>query len=312
MIVVLSSRTDVTSDFVVDRLREFDAEFVRFNTDELLREWRLTWSLSGWHAVDTCGTRIESSAISAVYYRRPQDPQPLDGTAATAAPFIFRETRALLQGLYATTKAEWISRPEKIRIAEDKLYQLTVARNLGFIIPETLVTHDVEAARRFCDGRSVIVKPLSCGLLSHEPPLLAYCEEVHPDWDFGDVELCPHLFQQRITKTADIRVTVVDDEVFACRIFSQAHATTELDWRRASSANIDLPHEIFELDPMQARLCRLIVATMGLRFGAIDLVERADGSMVFLEINPNGQWAWVEQITGVPISSAIAKALIRG
>jgi len=46
-----------------------------------------------------------------------------------------------------------------------------------------------------------------------------------------------------------------------------------------------------------------------LRFSAIDLVEATDGDFWFLEANPNGQWAWIEQRTGAPVSAAIATAL---
>jgi hypothetical protein len=28
-----------------------------------------------------------------------------------------------------------------------------------------------------------------------------------------------------------------------------------------------------------------------------------------LEINPNGQWAWIEELTGLPIAAALIKIL---
>jgi hypothetical protein len=35
-----------------------------------------------------------------------------------------------------------------------------------------------------------------------------------------------------------------------------------------------------------------------------------DGKYVFFEINPNGQYLWIEDITKAPISEAIADLLI--
>lgn len=47
----------------------------------------------------------------------------------------------------------------------------------------------------------------------------------------------------------------------------------------------------------------------GLRFAAIDLARRTDGGYTFFELNPNGQWAWVEQMTGLPLRAALANEL---
>jgi glutathione synthase/RimK-type ligase-like ATP-grasp enzyme len=44
---------------------------------------------------------------------------------------------------------------------------------------------------------------------------------------------------------------------------------------------------------------------LGLNFGAVDMILTPDGRYVFLEINPNGQWGWVEDLTGMPISEEI-------
>ena len=49
---------------------------------------------------------------------------------------------------------------------------------------------------------------------------------------------------------------------------------------------------------------------LGFRFGAIDMILNTNGEYVFLEINPGGQWLFVEIHAGLPISDAIADALI--
>jgi glutathione synthase/RimK-type ligase-like ATP-grasp enzyme len=48
-----------------------------------------------------------------------------------------------------------------------------------------------------------------------------------------------------------------------------------------------------------------------LRFGAIDMIVTPEGRYVFLEINPNGQWRWIEDASGLPISDALCDALAR-
>lgn len=103
-------------------------------------------------------------------------------------------------------------------------------------------------------------------------------------------------------------MTIVDESVYACRISSQAYSETKTDWRRATSLGLKLKHQIIELPADVSTRCVQLVSMLGLRFGAIDLIE-SDTDYTFLEINPNGQWAWVEELTGASISSAIARAL---
>ncbi len=68
---------------------------------------------------------------------------------------------------------------------------------------------------------------------------------------------------------------------------------------------MELPAELVEA-------CIAVTHDLGLRFAAIDLVEDEDGQFWFLEANPNGQWAWIEQRTAAPVTAAIVDALIGG
>ena len=310
MIILVTNRRDVTTDFVVRALRQRDVAFCRLNTEDLLRSWKISWQPSGWEAADARGRVLRSADITGAYYRRPLAPNPIDGTADEAGAFVTRETRALLRGLIAHTHCPWISDPTAIELAEDKLFQLRTASTLGFHIPRTLVTNIPAEANAFVSSvGSAIVKPLSSGHLSDDPPRLVYTSPLSTESDLNSVAFAPHLLQECILKTADIRVTVVDRQVFACRIASQKYPETALDWRRASNEDLTLDYTLIDLPQSVEGACVSLVQALGLRFGAIDLVERA-GGFTFLEINPNGQWAWIEQRTTAPISVALATALI--
>ncbi|MFN2444382.1 MAG: alpha-L-glutamate ligase, partial [Vicinamibacterales bacterium] len=69
------------------------------------------------------------------------------------------------------------------------------------------------------------------------------------------------------------------------------------------------PHRAFDLPNGMADACRRLVASYGLMFGAIDLIVDATGEYYFLELNPNGQWVWVQQATGLPIREALCRVL---
>ncbi len=120
--------------------------------------------------------------------------------------------------------------------------------------------------------------------------------------------LAPVIYQREIRKAFDVRVTVIGDKVFAAAIHSQDHNETEVDWR--SGTRDDLRHEAIELPPDVAAQCLALTAALGLRYGAIDLVADLDGRHWFLEINPNGQWAWIERRTGLPLAEAIVDTLL--
>jgi glutathione synthase/RimK-type ligase-like ATP-grasp enzyme len=117
------------------------------------------------------------------------------------------------------------------------------------------------------------------------------------------------MFQGHIPKKFELRITVVDHEVLAAEIHSQSTQRTRLDWRHYDHSHT--PHRIHQLPERVRRACLDMVSRLGLRFGAIDMIVTPDDRYVFLEINPNGQWLWAEQQTGLPISDAVCAALLR-
>ena len=101
---------------------------------------------------------------------------------------------------------------------------------------------------------------------------------------------------------------MIGRDAFATRIASQGDEAARTDWRRGDVRT--MPHEAMELDPATRGRCVALVEGLGLRFGAIDLVRGLDGKDWFLEVNPNGQWGWIQTRTGQPLAAAIVDALV--
>jgi glutathione synthase/RimK-type ligase-like ATP-grasp enzyme len=250
-------------------------------------------------------------SIKSVWYRRhvsPELPVELD---AGVRDFCERETRAFLDGVLASLPAErWMSSPQAIARAERKPYQLAIAAQLGFEIPDTIITNNpppvVEMARR----HQLIAKAISSGYVaSPEGNQAIFTSALRPE-DLKELDGLAHApvaFQELVDKVSDIRVTVVAGEVFAAEILSQERQSSRIDWRATDDPH--LRHRRHELPTEIADLCREIVNHLGLTFGAIDLALRADGTYVFFEINPNGEWVWLEDQLGFPISDRIAQWL---
>ena len=116
--------------------------------------------------------------------------------------------------------------------------------------------------------------------------------------------LAPVTFQEKVEKVSDIRVTVVGDDVFAAEILSQGRESSKVDWRATDDPNLE--HRVHELPSALVSRCRRLVSHLGLNFGALDLALKPDGTYVFFEINPNGEWLWLEDQLGFPLSERIA------
>lgn len=259
---------------------------------------------------------LDLRSVSAIWYRRPR-PVLLGGWDVTqeGAEFAGDEWRAALEGTYALLEAPlWVSHPDRQRDASRKPLQLALARRVGFLIPRTLITNSLPRARAFveeCNG-GVVVKATGSGwVYSEERGEIVYVLTNRvTSTDLGeadDFEMAPVTVQEEIAKDYEVRVNVVGQEVLAIRIDSQKSEVSQVDWRRYDLENT--PYESYKLPESAERQCLRLTQSLGLEFGAIDLVRRPDGQYVFLEINPNGQFLWAEEASGVNVSSALARLL---
>lgn len=303
MILIVTNKGDYTADFLILRMKERDVPFLRFNTEEFPRFVELSLKIenlgyTGYFKLG--GENIDLGEIQSVWYRRPRLSEPSPQIEDTAARnFIVSESRETLQGLWRMLPCFWVSHPDKIRVAESKLNQLVVAARIGFTIPATLVTNSPQEAEEYYSSSSskLVYKPQQYGRLERgENVSLLYTSVVQANHtnQFDAVQLSPVLFQQYVPKKLELRVTVVGERVFAVEVHSQEIEEAKDDWRRVDP--LKLRHVPCELPRNVMVNCIQLVKVLGLAFGAIDLIVTPDGEFVFLEINPNGQWAWIEQM----------------
>lgn len=312
MIFIATNSRDVTVDLIVLELQRREAPYFRLNTENADQ---LAWSLPDGDpralVIKSSGTSLRLSEVIGAYYRRPLPPIPHQGLQASVSDYVSAEWGSILRSLWNALEGRWLNSPYAIQRAEDKPRQLSAAAARGLAVPPTLVTNDFAAALEFVEGGDTIAKPLRKGLLEDRdgPGRVMFTSRVTThDLNEPAVRQAPVIFQREITKRSDIRVTVVDDRVFATTILSQGHDETEVDWRRGG--RLDLPHRQFELPKAIAAACIEVTRDLGLRYSAIDLVEDRAGDFWFLEANPNGQWGWIEMRTGHQIAAAIVDGLL--
>lgn len=311
MLLLVTNCRDITMDYVVAELRRRGQPFFRLNTEQLPQALcsmagfpRDAWSIS----LD--GVVVRGAAITGAYFRRPGAPVvPDTATDPGERAYIEAEWSSFLKSLYSRLEGRWLNSPTKIFMAEDKPMQLLLAQEIGFHVPQAFVTNDILCARAISALGQAIGKPLRQAVLAGETERVIFTSRLAEieDEQAEAIRLSPFIVQSEILKQYDVRVTVVGERVFATAIWSQDNEETITDWRKGSRP--DLRHEKIVLDRRVERQCVKLVQRLGLRYGAIDLVCDQSGKLWFLEINPNGQWAWIENLTGYPIAAAIVDEL---
>lgn len=307
-ILIVTNERDVGADFLVRELANRDVPVVRLNS-ERATEWRLSLEPgNSWRVADETRT-LASSECRGVWWRRPEVPQPPTHTA-TAIEAVADQWRAFLAALATVPGPIWISDPPRIRAAENKALQLQVARRLGFDVPRTVWTNGLDQIREFlasCNDLVAVKSPTSAWWEESDGARFVYTSLVSSDElpDAGRLAQAPVVVQQPIVPKRDVRVTVVEKTVLAAIRDTGAEDPSEpIDWRHAPQhpwAHHKIPAEI-------ADRCRDLVRAFDLRFGAIDLALDGSGKHWFLELNPNGEWGWLQRI-GLPIAEALADSL---
>jgi glutathione synthase/RimK-type ligase-like ATP-grasp enzyme len=319
MILIISNKEDITTDFLVNKLNYYNIKYFRLNTDEILRSISLNFDFSNnkYNIYDNNNNSvINLSDIRSVYYRRPKLPKISDDLSTGEELFVKNELRFTLEGLYRILDNKfWINNVYRIREAENKIYQLLLARKLGFSIPSSLISTVEKSTRDFIkkNNNNCIIKPIKSGLIQDVKVPKNIFTTLLSKKDIENlnrVKFCPSYFQQKIDKKADIRVTVVGEKLFSAKINSQEYKETAIDWRKGD--NIRLDYNKIKLPVVIRNKCIDMTKKLGLTFSAIDLILSKKDEYIFLEINPNGQWAWIENRLGYSISSELINLLQKG
>ena len=310
-ILLVTNQRDLTTDFLVREFNKRNLAFIRLNTDILADSFVALDPLSNTISIRHETLQICFDSISSAYFRRPAISRQKD-YLGDYREYVWTEWNTFFKALCVIIGDRWFSNPDYIQLAENKPRQLRLAHEIGFYVPETIITNDINAVEEIKEAFSLVAKPLKQALIgANDFEKVIFTSDIRTisDEDSNSISVCPVIFQRLIPKETDIRVTVVGKQLFAVAIHSQETEDTRIDWRRGTNPN--LQHEVIELPDDVAEKCVQIVQSQSLRFGAIDLVQDLDGKFWFLECNPNGQWAWIENRTGLPIAGAITDEILK-
>jgi MvdD-like protein with pre-ATP grasp domain len=334
-VVIVTDIFDAHADIVIKALAGIGHEAVRVNSSDIPLNTALTAGLdpgrtgalwSGALRITTNDRAVDWDRVSAVWWRKPTGYGLAPELGERERDFAQEELDHVMRGLWAGLDCYWMSRPDAIAGASYKVEQLRRAARLGFDVPRTVVTSEVAAVRELaarCDN-GVVYKVLSDPTLgarkayardrsARPEPIVVSTTPIDPDRldDLGSLELLPCLFQEYVPKRVEHRVTVIGDDVFVAEIDSQPHEDARVDWRDGAAQ--DTFFRAARLPDVVVARCVELVRSYDLQFGALDLVETPDGRHVFLEINPNGQFLFVQdRVPQFRMAEATAARLVRG
>lgn len=306
--MIVSTKVDTATDAVVHELNNRSVPVVRFNTEDFPYNETASFHI-GPGSRPKLSFNGKTVSFRSAWWRRIRAPKAPEAMHLGVHDYCVREGKSFSSGFMLGIQERTMSYPASVWAAEHKIHQLTVASKCGLTVPSTVITNspgEIREAFAEFDGQ-MIGKPLRSGFIDlGEEQRALYTTKIEEEDlnDLSGAHWSPSIYQQWIPKYRDVRVTVVGDRLFTAEIDGNADPKAVIDWRRTENA--DLPHYKSELPIKLEEKVRYFMRCLGLKFGAIDFVRTYGNVYFFLEINPNGQWLWIDNKLNLGITAAVA------
>ena len=315
-VIAVTHSQDAVASLVLDELRGRGVSAFRFDTDRFphergLRRWQREGRVTVEIETESGWALVEPGA--AVWWRRLRVSPPA-GIDPQHAKVAYEEGRIVVFSFAGAHPGLVVDRPHQVRAAREKALQLAIAAEVGLDVLPTLVTSDPDAARAFYDEQSgeVITKMEHSFAIEQDGQQgTVHTSRVQPE-DLDELDglrLCPMIFQRAVPTVREHRATVVGPCVHT-GVLDYGRGDLGTDWRLASLRDPSVAKS-WRAGALPAAVEARLLALMdrlGLNYGAADFLEDAEGRFWFLEVNPSGEWGWM-QAAGLPIAESMADLL---
>jgi glutathione synthase/RimK-type ligase-like ATP-grasp enzyme len=324
LVLMLTADYDPEADLVGRRLWARGIDYVRLNTDDIPNRLQVYYSINKHGCSDqnfsfALGDTdfLDTSKIVVTWLHHFYIKEiKIRGNNALAQEFSFQQWNDAIYTLQRSMKnCKWINSPQPTLTAEsDRMLQLSTARSVGFNIPTTLITNNPKAARDFyyLHNGNIVLKALHHHRVENRGKIYSMYTHRVSKQDLSRLDAlsyAPCILQERVAnKKSELRVTVVGNQLFATRIDSPPPTIEgwEEDIHRCPMSK--LPMKAIESSQVKdsfTEQCIKLIKLLKLRYGALDFVEDKRGDITFLEVNPDGDWWWIERRTGQKITEAM-------
>ena len=307
--LIISSTIDFSTDLVCYQLMMSGEKFYRLNRDEFIKH-NIVVDLqkkSMMISIEDQEYNIQFEQLKGVFYRAPVFLRTQAKAELSVQEQLERnQWSSFLRNLIIFQNANWINNPVYTYRAENKMFQLCVAESCGLQIPKTYVSNiSVNMLER---EKKYIVKSLDTALFydtQNNKEMFTYSNVVSGE-ELQDYELAsaPIIIQEFLNPKVDCRVTYIQGKLFPVKILQNGEGLYG-DWRLRKD---ELEYVPFQLPTnISVAICKLM-QKLEIQFGGIDLAIVGE-KYFFIEVNPTGEWGWLEIKTGMQISQTIKKAL---
>lgn len=316
IVLIFCCESDTHAEYVADQINKIGYKPILLHREEYSNYWTMSCSFKEKvieAAITYKNEIIDINQIHSIYLRRDFtiESQDIEGNFTESEKKYIAAQRSIHVNSclkFLAEKIPIINHPEANYRCLSKILQLFVANKVGLKIPGSFIGGDVGLININLDN-NICIKPLEGLHLKENDNTYAHYTQLLDDVDLESLETlsyCPMILQDYIKKEYELRVTIVGKNVFACKIESQKSSLGNIDWRHHDWEHTphyptDIPKEI------SAKLIKMM-SFLGITYGAIDMIFTGD-DYFFLEVNSMGQWLWIEDLTGLPISKSIAELL---
>lgn len=293
MILVISSSFDKTIDYIKNKHRI--ENFFRFNVDQF-SNYIISYDQYGFTITNNEGCTLTEKECSSIYYRKPTPESLPTYIDPIYHHHLYREVFSFTDGITEAFQGTCLTKPSILRKADNKILQLRLAFELGFKIPNPIISNSIGMVKNKLINP--IIKPLSSGVVeSAEKKEFVQTNLVDYSKQSDSLKYGPCYFQNYQTKDYEVRITVIDQFFYPIKITSN----NKIDWRKK---NNHIEYEIIDVPIEIKEKCILLMEKLLLKFGCFDFIVDQE-NWYFLEINANGQWVWLEMELGLDISNKI-------
>lgn len=321
MILIITDNNDYSTCEVIDWLDFFKEKYIFITDSDFIETVNI--DCDGQFSLRTKEKVIKEKSIKAVWYRRgflnymhENVNIKINKSLNNAInQFLKQEKKNILEYVY--WRLSHFRHINSLPLSNvNKLIVLDIAKKVGFRVPNSIVTNNMEHSVLFSRStkHGSITKAISPGFFieTDKHIIYGYTEKVSEN-EVGSIRNTnhPNFFQELIPKKIDLRVFVLQDNLYPMAIFSQNSKKTLIDFRKYDNVKpnrtvpIKLPKEI------EKKILKLM-KILKINCGSIDLIYSSFDEFVFLELNPIGQFGMVSKPCNYQLEMKIAKYLCYG
>ena len=312
-VLIVTNDHDEHADAVIVELNKRGVPVFRFHPEDFPHACSVSLEIQDGRIqgeIRAADRRVAFDDICAAWYRRSRNLYmgPVSRTSEKLDDYVKAQSTATVVAVCAGLETLWVSHPFRLRRGEVKALQLAEAARAGLATPHTLISNDPERAATFVGAlgdTECAIKPLQAiGVTDEQGYRLPLTTTLPPGYSLESLALAPTMLQPYVEKAFELRCVVIGDTIFSAKMDSQADEKSRIDWRGG-----DPEHEIFTLPEQVEAAIHRMMDSFELNFASLDMIVTPEDEYVFLELNPNGQWLWLEYELGLPLVATMADLL---